>query len=408
MAINLTKIIDQIQTRLDDSTQSDRSIDQLIKIANRVDNSGTQILSYKSTGQLPSTADSAYVGTIAYVETDNVFGDSSGRFVFASGRDSGWLKFTTIQDSDEAAIEAPDGTGGDIPTTPYQGSNFGYRMGGSIPNTNVIDKYSYASDGDATDVGNMTRSQSSSSGGGSETHGYIIAGSPNDNTIAKFSYTTDGNATDTGYNIKPADYGGQGQPEMLGDRTNIYVIGQNPVSNEILTFSAASDGSTITDYGDLIATNRLMASGSSATHGYGLGGRTPSDVDTIQKFPFASAANATDIGDLLDVNYGATGTSSGTHGYAVGGFHSPSSDRTDIIQKYSFSTDGNATDAADITAARGYMGSTSSTTHGYVHGGNEPTLVNTIEKFPYAADANATDVGDLTNSTAQISAGTHY
>lgn len=375
-------------------------------IQNQIDgydsNTGTQVLlstllraidagairqGYADSAAFP-TNDSAFIGFIGYDEYD-----SDLRYI---GRDL-----------DIHKIDSAEGASSTLPTTPYQGSNFGYRMGGSVPNTNVIDKYSYASDGDATDVGNMTRSQSSSAGGGSETHGYIIAGSPNDNTIAKFSYTTDGNATDTGYNIKPADYGGQGQPEMLGDRTNIYVIGQNPVSNEILTFSAASDGSTITDYGDLIATSRLMGSGSSATHGYGLGGRTPTDVNTIQKFPFASAANATDIGDLLDVTYGTTGTSSGTHGYAVGGFNPPAN-RTNVIQKYSFSTDGDATDAADITAARGYMGSTSSTTHGYVHGGNEPALVNTIEKFPYAADANATDVGDLTNSTAQISAGTHY
>lgn len=405
MAINLTNVLSQIETRhtaIDSNTDATEHT-RLDAINDRINSMGG-VLTYRSTGHLPEMVDSGYVGTIAYVTADNVFGDSSGAFYMGTFKDSNWVRVATKQDSDEAAIEAP---GGALPTTPYQGSNFGYRMGGSVPNTNVIDKYSYASDGDATDVGNMTRSQSSSAGGGSETHGYIIAGSPNDNTIAKFSYTTDGNATDTGYNIKPSDYGGQGQPEMLGDRTNIYVIGQNPVSNEILTFSAASDGSTITDYGDLIATTRLMGSGSSATHGYGLGGRTPTDVNTIQKFPFASAANATDIGDLLDVTYGTTGTSSGTHGYAVGGFNPPAN-RTNVIQKYSFSTDGDATDAADITAARGYMGSTSSTTHGYVHGGNEPALVNTIEKFPYAADANATDVGDLTNSTAQVSAGTHY
>ena len=58
MAINLTKVLTQIQNRISDSTQSDLDLNKLIAAANRINNSGTQVLTYKSTGHLPSLADS--------------------------------------------------------------------------------------------------------------------------------------------------------------------------------------------------------------------------------------------------------------------------------------------------------------------------------------------------------------
>ena len=88
--------------------------------------------------------------------------------------------------------------------TGAQSSDFGYSFGGNAPSfpgyTNVIDKFPFASDGTATDVGDIiSGTEYSASGQSSTTHGYSAGGyTPYSNVIQKFSFTTDGNATDVG------------------------------------------------------------------------------------------------------------------------------------------------------------------------------------------------------------------
>lgn len=397
MAINLTKIIDQIQTRLDDSTQSERTIDQLIRIANRVDNSGTQILSYKSIGQLPSTSDSAYVGTIAYVETDNVFGDSGGRFVFASGRDSGWLKFTTIQDSDEAAIEAP---GGGAAFGKAQGSISGYVSGGINPGlsptvANVIQKYSLTVDENSTDVGDLTQRIHYHVSTGSDTHGYRAGGTAPgaSNVIDKWSFTVDGNATDVGdLTAAKQSLGSWDTP------THGYVMGGYPppsYTNVIEKYAYASDGDA-TDVGDLTVYRYSMTGIFSPTTGYAVGGvsvpeGSPFWKNDIQKMPFASEGDAADISDTLPEGRGdGAPNNTADHGYISGGT-TPGAKNT--IFKYSFAEGSNATDIGDLIQATQNSAGSNSTTHGYV-GGGQPSA-NIIQKFPFSVDENSADVGDL-------------
>ena len=156
MAINLTKVLSQIQDRISDPATSDRDLNKLIASANRINNSGVQVLTYQSVGQLPSITDSAYIGVIARVTTDNIFGDSDGRYYYASGTDSGWRPFSTAQDSDEAAIAAP-GPGAAPSTTQVQGTAYGFKAGGEPPaHYPVIDRYSFTSDGNATDYGDLS------------------------------------------------------------------------------------------------------------------------------------------------------------------------------------------------------------------------------------------------------------
>jgi len=89
-----------------------------------------------------------------------------------------------------------------------QSSTYGYMAGGytSSPNTfyNVIDKYPFASDSNATDVGDIANGVGAYKGPMSSlTYGYV-AGGWNDNTwtvrdfIDKWSYASGGNATDVG------------------------------------------------------------------------------------------------------------------------------------------------------------------------------------------------------------------
>ena len=72
----------------------------------------------------------------------------------------------------------------------------------------------------------------------------------------------------------------------------------------------------------------------------------------------------------------------------------------DTIDKFPFASDANATDVGNLTVAGRYMASQSSTASGYTTGRatNPGGTANVIDKFPFASDANATDVGDMTLS----------
>ena len=133
-----------------------------------------------------------------------------------------------------------------------------------------------------------------------------------------------------------------------------------------------------------------------STSGYTSGAfLDPSGGRTIDKFPFASDANATDVGDTLGSTSAPSytydgytgGASSSSHGYITGGYPN-----INVIQKFSFSVDGNTTDVGDLTIGTYGQAGTMSETHGYMSGGHSSR--NTVEKFPFTSDTNASDVGD--------------
>ena len=83
-------------------------------------------------------------------------------------------------------------------------------------------------------------------------------------------------------------------------------------------------------------------------------GLTPDILTTIDKFPFASDANATVVGDLAVARRGTAGQSSTVSGYTVGGY-AGSPTRSNVIDKFPFASDTNATDVGDLTVARGFI-----------------------------------------------------
>ena len=235
----------------------------------------------------------------------------------------------------------------------FPGTISGYTSGGSNPaqspsTLNVIDKFPFASDANATDVGDLTVDTTYAAGQSSDASGYTSGG------IA---------------------------PTLTP-----------PITNVISKFPFASDGNA-TDVGDLTVARRSEAGQSSDASGYTSGGSPTTNV--IDKFPFASDANATDVGDLTVARSFSAGQSSSASGYTSGGF-GPST--SDVIDKFPFASDGNATDVGDLTVARNGVAGQSSDASGYTSGGQygSPfTFSNIIDKFPFASDGNATDVGDL-------------
>ena len=128
-------------------------------------------------------------------------------------------------------------------------------------NQNIIDKFPFSSDANATDVGDLTVGRQGLAGQSSTTHGYTTGGYSNNSPagtkdiIDKFSFSSDGNATDVGN----------------------------------LTY------------------NRSLIVGQSSTNsGYTSGGIHP-PYNAIDKFPFSSDDNASDVGDLTQGRYQASG-----------------------------------------------------------------------------------------------------
>ena len=70
-----------------------------------------------------------------------------------------------------------------------------------MPTNATIDKFSFAADANATDVGDLTVARFSSAGQSSATSGYAAGGGgapARVNTIDKFPFASDTNATDVG------------------------------------------------------------------------------------------------------------------------------------------------------------------------------------------------------------------
>lgn len=303
---------------------------------------------------------------------------------------------------------------------PSGASNYGYTSGGRIPSNsptfkNTIDKFSFTSDGNATDVGDLSLGRGYVAGQSSTENGYTSGGvkdapSPQRTTIDKFPFAADVNATYVS-DLAIAMYGGAGQSSSDSGYQSGGISpapGFSSYSNNIQKFPFASDDNA-TDVADLTYARYLPSGQSSSEYGYSSGGRGALPTPTIDKFPFASDANATDVGDLPFQWEGSGGQSSSSHGYVSGSIHTGYYDH---INKFSFSSDGNASLIGTLSGESRTGCGQSSGSSGYHVGGvsNEvpwPGRTPVINKFPFASDANATDIGDLTEGR-EAAAGHQY
>lgn len=369
---NLVQIIQKKEHAVTSSTSVQDMID-IMKAAQKAE--GVLIRNYDSAGDLPDAATTNE--RIAYLNDTRTLRFNNGTWD------------NPLLGAAAAASSGPH----------YQGSVSGYVSGGDNPGSNVIDKYPFATDANATDVGDLTVARNLPTGQSSSTSGYASGGNPAPvgNIIDKFPFSTDANATDVG-DLVSSRWGMGGQSSTThgytsgGSRASPSPVGE---VNIIEKFPFSVDENSA-DVGDITDARGRTVGTSSTDNGYTTGGISS---DVIDKFPFSTDANATDVGDVLTAgdHYHMMSSSSDTHGYIMGGLGSGNV-LYDTIQKFSFSVDGDATDVSNLTAGK-YTGSgTSSTSHGYAAGGKSPyaTATNMIDKFSFAAETDATDVGDLT------------
>ena len=242
----------------------------------------------------------------------------------------------------------------------HSSATYGYACGGYSPTTlNTIDRISFAATGAMTDVGDLTTARRHIGGVSSETYGYCCGGSPNVNIIERFQMVATANTVDVG-DLLTTINSVCGHSDV--ENSYGYCSSGSPNSNVIQRFAMASSGNAA-DVGDLTVTFGERAGNSSVTHGYTTGkAEVASSSNAIDKFAFAASSNSTDIGDMTYNHHEASGCSSTTHGYTMGGSVQGSGDHgiSDHIEKFSFTTDGNGSDIGNLTIGSGYLGTNGS------------------------------------------------
>ena len=199
---------------------------------------------------------------------------------------------------------------------------------------NHISKFPNALNANSTDVGDLVTTLSGSAGHSSETHGYITGGY---GVAPTSGYNPDGIGTAPG----PSGYPGTPSPGPVNF----------PFNNKIQKWPFSSDTNS-SNVGDLNTMSRYPGGASSGIAGYNAGGRTPQSPHgsrigkTIDKFPFATDANASNIGDLSASSAGSvSGWSSQTHAYFSPGSGS-------AIETVPFASDSSASVSSISTSPR--------------------------------------------------------
>jgi hypothetical protein len=292
------------------------------------------------------------------------------------------------------------------PSSPLLGTVAGYTSGGGIPSAiNTIDKFPFSTNANATDVGDLTQPRWGLAGQSSTVSGYTSGGfvPPGVNTIDKFPFSTNSNASDVG-DLTQGRYRTVGQSSAVSG----YTSGGGPGPVNTIDKFPFSTNSNASDVGDLTVSRAMPAGQSSSVSGYASGGWVPGGpigfYNVVDKFPFSTDSNATDVGDLTVSRQAPTGQSSSESGYSSGGA-TPAAPTlyVNTIDKFPFASNANASDVGDLTVARYTAAGQSSTASGYTSGGSYP-VSNTIDKFPFSTNSNASDVGDLSQSRS-VSAG---
>ena len=298
-----------------------------------------------------------------------------------------------------------------------QGSSYGFTVGGkqgsggSWAETNVIDKFAFASSANAVDHGDLvlTRFQgvtASSTLYGYISHGEIANNKTFTNAIDKFQNATASNATDVG-DLLTTGYEAQG----CNSSVHGYVCGGTTaypyaVTNTIQRYSFATDGNAVDHNADLYTTRNSGFGVNHADYGFTGGGYSGNNdtpaLTSIDRFPFASSTNATDWADISEKKVRSAGLSSTTHGYIAAAYQyndaSPNA-YSNEIEKFPFASQSNSTDVGDLLEIgdEGVAGH-STATYGYVSAMYKypETYLNRIERFSFSSDGNSTDVGDMT------------
>ena len=287
---------------------------------------------------------------------------------------------------------------GDIqPSGHAQGESFGYSMGG-YPTENRIEKYSFTTTANSTDISNLAYGLYDLGGHHSTTHGYTSGGQPTNSGIPrvdyiqKFPFASNTNATDIANLFHRTSLHGATMSITYGYCAGGYTTSPSTGINVIQKFSLTSDVNG-TDVGNMAYATAALFGCTSATHGYcggGHDGYPPGSTynNQLENWSYASDGNSVDVGDMTNPNRCMGGLSTASDGYRTGGGDT----KVDIIDKVNFASGGNMTDVGNLVGVWAWHSNSASTTHGYIAGGYAGgSESNMIQKFSFASGGNAVD-----------------
>ena len=227
--------------------------------------------------------------------------------------------------------------------------------------------------------------------------GYVPSGYLKD--MYYIEIQSQGNANDFGDLNKAGNATGGG----CGSATRgIHMGGATPTSLEEIDFFTFATTSNASDFGNLAIAVGYNSALSNQTRGVCVGGRGGSPLtptDHVQTITIASTGNATDAGDLTVSRIGLGALASPTRGVIGGGYNAPASPQVNYntIDFVTLSSVGDATDFGDLTETQFFLSATSSQTRGLFSGGNNPQSVNTIQFITIASTGNSVDFGDMSD-----------
>ena len=293
-----------------------------------------------------------------------------------------------------------------------------YISSGSYVNLNNIDAVSFASDGNATDWGDLiVAGPADGQTGSSPSDGivYLMGRAINGYRyrVEKFSSASASNASTVGGEYvwnNMVTGAGEASAGQTATHLVLHSIGPNSFST-VRGFSFAAGTTTANDFsgGNTAAYGRCVTC-SMETHMFIAGGVNASYSETaakqIRKYANSGSSAAANHGtaELSIAHSVASSGTSDTHGFAAGGYNAGTA-RLQQISSFPYATETNSSDHGDLTFGnRQNRSGASSATHSYATGGNTastPYSRNVIEKYSTVSAGNATDVGDLSNTVAE-------
>jgi hypothetical protein len=279
---------------------------------------------------------------------------------------------------------------GDIfkPPYSYQGTQYGYTVGGES-STNNAQRWSFSSSGQSTSWGGLSRNFHGQTQAGKGTDYAFIHGQTawaNHNTaISKMQYATANSSSSWG-NIGFSSQTGAGTTDSDNDYFFIcYGHTYGGANQERISKTSQNSRQ---NWGTMGSLNRDYGAGVSDTtnaKGYVMGGDSNGwpPTNTIFQITHASeTTNALVSGTLPSGVQSRSGNvSSSTHGHCVGG-HFPFQSK---VQRMSFASNSTTSNHCDLHVAKWGAHGASGTTHGFAAGGVNGGGRQEIEKFSYAS-----------------------
>ena len=273
----------------------------------------------------------------------------------------------------------------------------------SDASTKTVDKTIMSTSGNATNFGDLLQAKNQNAAFSSFTRsvfagGGTISGEPSTHReqIDYFTFTTEGNAADFGNLTVARGLCGGFSNTTRGIITGGQGSSPYPALNTIDYVTIDSTGNA-TDFGDLTTAGLRFSGTASPTRGLNAGGQTPGNSNVINFVEIATTGDATDFGDLTQTTRRPGGASSSTRATFAGG-ENPSFVST--IQFVTISSQGNGTDFGDLTAVKVNGSQTSNSVKGFYFGGNNPSdQLNNIDQYLINTGGTATDFGDTTITT---------